>query len=415
MTRGYTPEEAVIGSLVTDSQYSLPKLKGILNPEHFKDYSLSQVYEIALGLEKSKQPIDIITMISRLSSGYSPTLIEICEKFPGTANLEAYRDQVIRDYHERKLKEHMAIGSQNPDRDVIEKIQNEWKGIQSLGAKKFDLTEKVMAYTDTLEKRGKGGETLYPTGFPILDFKVPLLKRGEMCIVGARTSMGKTALLLSLMLKMAHSGLRIVFVSGEMSFNQMMDRIISHETMIPLMDLRKGSLKKADWPRITNSLGVFTDSLKIRFVEASKLSFDRIMPHVIEYKPDALFIDYIQRFSSDAKQETRASFYSDVANNLKGLAVERNIVVVAASQLGRGVEHRKDDPKVSDLKESGGLEEAADVVWCLHSDKSQISGSNIDYKMLILKNRNGPTFSFEAVFKQEYARFYEKEKEEYHD
>lgn len=411
MKVGYTAEEAVIGSLLVDSMYSLPKLEGILNPEHFSDYSLANIYQLALKLKKEGQPIDIVTVISKADSSYSPKLINICDGFPGASSVEYYRDLIIRNYHKRKLKEHMANGINEPTQETIKKIQCEWDGLQSLGVRKFDITDKMISYAEILEKRSKGEETFYPTGFSTLDYKVPLLKRGELCVVGARTSQGKTALLLSMALKMAKSGLRTVFCSGEMSFYQMMDRIISIETGFPLIDIRKGKLTTEHWPKITNILGVMADNKNLRFIEASALTFEKIMPEVIGFKPDVLLVDYVQRFMPQGRIDSRAAFYSDIANLLKGLSVEKNMVVIAASQLGRGVEQRKDEPRLSDLKESGGLEEAADVVWLLHNKDADIAIKPIrEYKMLISKNRNGPVFSFDAVFETERAMFYETEK-----
>lgn len=406
---GYTPEGAVIGSLIADAPFCLDKIKSILRPEHFEDDRLSVIYGIALKLGEGGGNLDIVTILPLLDPSLKNLLINILEDFPGILNVEVYRDKVIQAFHERKLKKHLADGINFPDEQTIKAIETEWRGIQSLGARKFDLNGKIISYLEVLEKRGKGLETFYPTGFPTLDYKVPLLKRGEMCTIGARTSMGKTALLLAIMMKMAKAGLRVVFASGEMSFNQLMDRLIAIETEIFLMDIRKGELKKADWPKVTQMLSELAE-MSIRFVEASKLSFDKVVPHVLDFKPDVLFVDYAQRFSPDGKVDSRASFFSDVANGLKGLAVERNIVVILACQLGRDVDKRKDEPRLSDLKESGGFEEASDVVWLLHAEKNQgIFGDFQDFKMMIAKNRNGPTFSFDAVFNPQRALFHEKE------
>lgn len=401
-----TAEEAVIGGMVVDSSFCIPKLKGILNPEHFKNYELSQIYEMILKMSNENSSIDFITVSSKISDSFVPKLIKIISALPGVSNIEVYRDYVIRHYHERRLKGHMKKDVERMDHESIKGIQDEWNSIEQLGSRKFDLTKKLLNYADVLDNRAKGGETHYPTGIKGIDetfHSAAIFKRGEMCVLGARTSLGKTALMLSIMLNMAKSGLRVMFCSGEMSLNQLLDRIVAIETKVPLWQIRSGKLDN-QWPRITTALESLS-GMNISFVESSKLTLSRIIPQLNEFKPDVLFVDYAQRFSLDGHTNNRAAFFSDVANELKGIAINKNILVFVASQLGRGVEQRQDEPRLSDLKESGGLEEAADVVWMLHMDSAEFGKEDKAYKMLILKNRNGPTFSFNSVFHNKTATF----------
>jgi len=401
-----TPEEAIIASIVTDSNYSLQRLRNILNPEHFSDYRLSQVYELILKMDKNKEPVDIVTLLPKISAQMGKDIVRICTDFPGVLNLEKYRDMVIRSYHERRLKGHMAEAMKEPTEESIKKIQAEWKGLQSLGDRPFDFYNKILDYSSELEKRREKKNDIIKTGFESIDWKIPLLKKGEMCVIGARTSLGKTSLLLGMMLHMAKNGHRVVFCTGEMSFNQLMDRVTAMESGVSLSDIRRGNVKEY-WDKI-NSAHDRISKLPIRFVEAAKLSFEKIMPHVIQYNPDILIVDYIQRFSADNKIDSRAAFYSDIANDLRGLSIDRNILVLAASQLGRGVEQRKDRPRLSDLKESGGIEEAPDVVWFLHTEKIECKEANtVEYDMIIAKNRNGPIFEFKAIFNSIMATFRE--------
>lgn len=404
MLTGLKPEEAIIGAIIVEPGL-ITQVKGILNPEHFESYELSQVYEKILKMKEDGDQIDAVTVISKFRHNYGKYISDILEGFPGIGNFGSYRDMVIRDYHERRLKEKLKTGS--PNEETIKQITEEWKGIQSLGVRNFDFSQKASEYTSILEKRTTKEEEVFKTGFPTMDYKVPILKRGEMCVVGARTSVGKTSLLLSIMLNMARSGHRVMYVSGEMSFHQIMDRVISIETGIPLLQIRKGQID-GNWPRITSKLSELIEQ-KIMFVEASGLNFQKFMPQVLTFKPDVLFIDYVQRFTHNGKIESRASFYSDVANGLKGLSVEQNIVIITASQLGRGVEQRKDEPRLSDLKESGGLEESADVVWMIHIPEEQKTEQVKQGKMMILKNRNGPTFQIDCYFDSEVAKFREAE------
>lgn len=409
MKSGYTAEEAVIGSVLSDSKFSIPKLEGILNPEHFDDYNLGQVYELCLKMKREGADVGIISVLAKVNSSFGPKLVDICEGFPGVRNVDSYRDLVIRNYHERRLKQQMKIASNEITEESIKSIEKEWHGLQSLGVRNFDSSEKMIGYLDVLNKRSKGGETLFPTGFQTLDYRVPLLKRGELCVVGARTSQGKTSLLLGMALKMVDAGLRVVFCSGEMSFYQLMDRIVAVKTSIPLMNIRKGQLDKDNWVSITSEVSKMAETKNMRFIEASSLTIQKIMPDVVSFRPDVLLVDYIQRFTPHGKMDSRASFFSDIANFFKGLSVERDMVVVAASQLGRGVEQRNGDPILSDLKETGGLEESADVVWMLKQEKEETFDDLKRYRMLILKNRNGPTFEFPAIFNTKTATFHETE------
>jgi len=408
MKPGFEKEEAIIGSILADPLYSVPRVRGTLEPSHFRSAFLADLYKRLLEFDGPIDPVVALDWCNQFDRSY---LAQIIENFPGAVNIEHYRDMVIKDHLSRQLTSTLTNALKSGvDENAIKQIERDWRGIQSLGARQFDLESKAMQYVEELEQRGKNKGDNFKIGFPVFDYKIPLFRRGEVCVVAGRPGLGKTSLCIGATLALVESGKRVLYASGEMSFNQIMDRIVSQLTGIPLLSVRKGDLE-GHYPSIISAVGHIAACKNLFFVEAAKLSFRSIVPVVIHTKPDVLVVDYIQRFSPDGKIENRAAFYSDVANGLKGLSLEHKMVVIAASQLNRELEHQNRRPVLADLKESGGIEEAADVVWALHRDKEALVGPDFQkYQMLILKNRNGPTLEFSSIFNETTAMFREEEK-----
>ena len=259
-----------------------------------------------------------------------------------------------------------------------------------------------------------------PTGFSDVDAMIGGLNKSDLIIVGARPGMGKTSFILNLARNAAKTGKRIAFFSLEMSRDQLAQRLLSLDSSVGISRLRKGGLTPDEWDRIATATGELYNA-KIFVDESSAITVQQIKAKVRRNKPDVVFIDYLQLLTPVTKSDNRAVQVQEMTRDLKIMAKELAIPVVVCSQLsragtGRGVSHV---PQLSDLRESGAIEQDADIVIMLHRPgyyKDGSEGEEVDEneaQVIIAKHRHGETGTVKMYWDGRFARFVTIEKNEY--
>ena len=278
------------------------------------------------------------------------------------------------------------------------------------------IKQVVLNALEVIEKASKtrGNVTGIPTGFIDLDYKLSGLQRSDLILIAARPSMGKTAFVLNIAQHVAFRQSRSVAVfSLEMSKEQLVNRLFSLESHVDAQLLRTGNLKDTDWEKLIEGAGIIGKS-KLIIDDTSGISIAEMRSKCRKYKLeqglDLIIIDYLQLMSGSSKRsnESRQQEISEISRSLKGLARELNVPVIALSQLSRAVESRNDKrPMLSDLRESGAIEQDADVCMFIYRDdyyNHDSEDKNIA-EIIIAKQRNGPIGTIRLAWMPQYTRF----------
>ncbi|MEK7536938.1 MAG: replicative DNA helicase [Patescibacteria group bacterium] len=426
-------EKSVLGSILIDKG-SIEKIIDILRPDDFYARQNHLIFKAMVSLLEKNEPIDILTVSNKLeegdeleNAGGASYLTSLLSATPTSAHILNYgkiirRKKILRDLIDSAHKI-TALGHQEDE--SIEKIldqaeQNLFSVSQRSLTQEFTaLKEELHEAFERLERlhRGDGALRGLSTGFVDLDNILAGLQRSDLIILGARPSLGKTSLALDMVRNIAKKeNAGVGLFSLEMSKDQVIDRILSAEAGVSLWKLRTGHL---------TSSGDFNDFSKISLAldSLSKVSIfidDAPSPTVLQIRAMArrlkaknelglLVIDYLQLVQPRSDIEGYVQQVTDVANSLKALARELNIPIIAVSQLSRAVEARPDQrPRLSDLRESGGIEQAADLVMFIHRE-DKVRHHDSDRKniaeIIIAKHRNGPTGAVELYFDEEEVSF----------
>lgn len=260
----------------------------------------------------------------------------------------------------------------------------------------------IKKYYDYVETISKSNLEFFETGLTKLDKLCGYLMREQFVIIGGRPASGKTSFLLKLMISFCKKNKRCLFISSEMGWRHLLDKIVSNIACINSENILIGRLTNIDLDKIKSALQVVS-TYDFYIYQQTKFSKQTIVDIVDKLKPDVLFVDFIQRFSV-AFAQTRASGFSDIANDLKSIALNSNILVIAGSQVDRSADN-VEKITLNKLKESGGLEESADKVIFLTPKKSVEYGDTLSLDLA--KNRQGRTGSVEVIFHKEYCDFEE--------
>lgn len=421
-------EEAVLGSILIN-QETIYGVSELLDIEDFYRKSHRTIFKVMLDLNTTKKAIDIITLtdylthISKLEEvGGIAFITSLANKVPSTANLKHYinivkEKSMLRNIvHIAEYMENMGYDSESID--TPETVLDKAEQLLSKLTKKLVTTkvnnikeQTLNAYVDIENIINYKGELLgLETGLQDLDSFLQGLKNSDFMILAARPSMGKTAFALNIASYLSiKKDIPVAFFSLEMSSNQLIHRIFSSYGLIPLFNLKSGNLDDAHTQKLIKVSNKLSQSKLIINDEISNLMSLRSIARKLKRENDIklIIIDYLQLLEG-TRRENRNLEISEISRSLKILAKELDIPIIALSQLSRSVESRQvKKPMLSDLRESGSLEQDADIVMFLYREdyyNPETENKNIT-DVIIAKNRNGPTGTIPVYFHKEYVRF----------
>ncbi len=421
-------EEAVVGSMLMDTN-AIVAASDILISEDFYGQQYGLVFDAMINLQNEGKPVDPVTLVERLKEMGSPDhltstefIMQIVNAVPTSANVKHYATIVKEKSLERKLiRVTEGIANQCYSEDepldtiLAETEKNIFNLLQSRDTGEFQTIDKiVMNALKRIERASQntGVVTGIPTGFIDLDLRTAGLQPSDLILLAARPSMGKTAFALNLAHHIAvKEQLTTAIFSLEMSREQLVNRFLSAESRVDAQTLRTGNLKTDDWVRLVEGAGVISQS-KLIIDDTPGISVTELRSKCRKYKLEhglsIVLIDYLQLMSGSGKSESRQQEISEISRSLKALARELEVPVIALSQLSRAVEQRPDHrPMLSDLRESGAIEQDADVVMFLYRDEyyNHDSPDKGIAELIIAKQRNGPTGTINLAWIGEHTRF----------
>ncbi len=422
-------EQSVIGSMIMDRE-AIVAASELITGEDFYNRQYGILYETMVELNDAGNPVDLVTLQNKLKEKDVPPEVSSLEfvrdlitAVPTSANIKYYANIVAEKATLRRLirlNEEIA-NTCYAGRESLEYIleDTEKRVFQLLQRRNTDdfvpVRQIVMNAMDRIEMaaKNKGNVTGIPTGFIDLDYRTAGFQPSDLILVAARPSMGKTAFELNLAQYMAfRKDMTVALFSLEMSKEQLVNRMFSQESGVDAQKLRTGQLNDQEWERLIESAGTIGKSHLI-IDDTPGISISELRSKCRKYKLEhnmaIVMIDYLQLMTGGgSRTESRQQEISDISRSLKALARELNVPVVALSQLSRAVEQRPDHrPMLSDLRESGAIEQDADVVMFLYRDDyynhdSPEAGIS---EVIIAKQRNGPIGTVKLAWLPEYTRF----------
>ena len=425
-------EESTLGALLIDPSAILT-VTPFLKPDDFYIVKNGWIYDAILHMHSQRQQADFVTVCDELENRHQlaesggPTYIStLINTVPTALHVEAYARIIQRTALRRRL---IAAASQiagfawQMDQPIEHALDQAEATLFAVSRHQHDrdltpLKTVLAAYYDRIEYLHEHqGEPLgIPTGFIDLDKLLGGLQDSDMIIVAARPGVGKTSFLLNVALSAARKHhQKIAFFSLEMSNEQLAQRLISAETGIDSQRLRTGDLRDDEWPKFTGAAGRLADTTifidDTPGISPLQLRTKSRRLHA-EHGLDLIMVDYLQLMGDDRRTENRTQAVSTISRELKNLARELNVPLVAASQLSRAVEQRHDKrPILSDLRDSGALEQDADVVLFLYRD--ELYNPDTELKniadVIIAKQRHGPTGVIQLFFRKHLTQFVDAE------
>ena len=407
----YQSEVAVLGSCLVDDKAVVHALS-VLKPEFFTDPSHEAIFKAIQAMHHKGVPIDVVTLCDFMGGRGAPApyIMGLSERVPTALHVEHYAAQVRKKYLEGRIVEACQKAMDAPgDPERIAALRESIKALEADGSRIQLMPELLHTYQSvTLDERMRGNDNRVKSGFPTFDRRIGGFARGSMVVIGGRPSTGKSALLIKIAMNMLQAGVKVHMVSGEMIDEEILDRMMAARTNTETTVIQGMTVRtvKTEIDRQCALMLKWPFSLSV----SGRLSLETIEADIGKIGPDVVMVDYLQRFTPPGNVNNRAAYFSDIANGLKNIAIEKKVVMLCASQLNRDVEHRADKlPTLSDLKESGGSEEAAHMVWLLAPKEKTEGSTMLPLDALIAKNRNGPKGVLPLVFHEPTADFLERE------
>ena len=427
LPHNFLAEKMILSCLLTNSEAIEITLKTIsVDAFYFKNHQ--EIYKAIILMYQNKMPVDILTLVTYLQDqgllqkiGGIKVLIELISQIPNLVYLKDYLALVKDKFIRRSLIKlgYEIINSGYITNISLESILNDFEN------KLFDLTNEIKTkslfssaellnnfFFELKEKSLDSGIFGLPSGFDNLDSFTQGFQKSDLIIIAGRPSMGKTALGLTIAMNVIKKiKLPVLFFSLEMSKEQIISRLLSMETNINQTKLKTGKLDKNDWIKLNKMITIMAkfpffvdDSANLSILDIRS----KIKTLIFEQKEIGLvIIDYLQLMqNSKGITDNRVQEISQITRELKNIAREFNIPMIALSQLSRNVENRVDKkPILSDLRESGSIEQDADLVLMLY--KNQLSNQNSELiDLIIAKQRNGPIGTIQLKFNQKQTKFY---------
>ncbi|GKS14751.1 replicative DNA helicase [Paenibacillus chitinolyticus] len=423
-------EQAVLGAVLLDPE-TMDLAMDLLSGDEFFSPQHGQIFETMQELYDSGTAIDVVSLAARLQSKGQLTAIggvgyltQLIEAVPTSANLEHYAE-IVKDkatHREAILELRRQLRQAEESEDTGKLLQTMQAGADKLTDKGFKkqpfhmISDVAMGCFDSIERtyhnRGNGAATGLPSGFADLDKLTNGFQKSDLIIVAARPSVGKTAFALNIA---QNVGIRknepVAVFSLEMGAEQLVQRMICAEANVDANRLRTGFLEPGDWEKITAGISLLSEA-PIYIDDSASITVGEIRAKCRRLKKDRglglILIDYLQLIAGTRKDGNRQQEVSEISRTLKQIAREFEVPVIALSQLSRTVEQRQDKrPMMSDLRESGSLEQDADIVAFLYRDDyydKESEKKNI-IEIIIAKQRNGPVGTVELAFLKNFNKF----------
>ena len=421
-------EQAVLGSMLVDKDAILTVVE-ILKPEDFYRNEHAEIYSAILDLYEKGEPVDLLTLKAQLEvrgnydviNGFE-YLVSLNNPMYSIANVESYAKIVEEKSILRRLIDSsneiskLSYGQTEEVTDVLEVAEQKIFAIsQKKNAKSYSVIKDVLVDTfDNLEELANrpGGLVGLTSGFKDLDDKTLGFCPGQLIIVAARPAMGKSAFALNLITNAAlKANAAVVYFSLEMSKEELTGRILASEAMVDSQKIRSGKLEDNDWINLTNSAGTISEAKiflddSVGYTPTELRAKCRKMK--MEHDIGLIVIDYLQLMNASKASASRQADISEISRSLKMLAKELGVPIIALSQLSRAPEQRDDHrPMLSDLRESGSIEQDADMVMFLYRDdyyNPETEKKNVA-EVILAKNRAGSTGTVELLWLGQYTKF----------
>jgi len=424
-------EEAVLGSLLIDPE-ALFRVSPFMKGEDFYIQKNTWIYDAILALHERREPTDFVTLCDELERqgqleeiGGAAYVTRLINAVPSAIHVESYGHIVEQSAVRRRLisaASQIAQLAYQEAEDIDQTVDQAEQALFGVSERRITrdlapIQKIIRQYYDRIEYLfAHQGEPLgVPTGFADLDRLLGGLQRSDFVIIAARPSVGKTSLCLSVARNAARHGQHVAIFSLEMSSEQVVQRLVSAETGIDTQRLRLGDLREDEWPLFVQATGKLAD-LPVFIDDTPSISALQLRTKArrlhAEHGLDLVLVDYLQLMTGNVRSENRVQEVSYISRSLKGLARELDVPVVAASQLSRAVEQRNDKrPVLADLRDSGSLEQDADVVMFIYRDELYHPDTERQHvaDILVSKHRNGPTGTVQLFFLNRLAQFLDAE------
>ena len=426
-------EQSVLGAMLLDKE-AISTATEFISGEDFYREAHKEIFEAIVDIYNKGEPVDLITLTEKLKTrntleavGGITFLTNLMDAVPTTHNVKYYAKIVEDKSLLRKLiksSNEIIQKSYQAEEDIGEIIDDAEKGIFNISLNRstqgfVHLKNILNANFDRIEQLylNKGKITGVPTGFHDLDNKLSGLQKSDLILIAARPSMGKSSFMMNIV---QHAAVRekitTAIFSLEMSKEQLTQRLLCSEALIDAHRLRIGDINEDEWVKLARAMGPLSEA-PIYIDDTPSISITEMRAKCrrlkLEHDLGLIVIDYLQLMQGKGNAESRQQEISEISRSLKALAREINVPVVALSQLSRAPEMRADHkPVLSDLRESGAIEQDADVVMFLYRDEyyhPDTEKKNIG-EVNIAKQRNGPTGTVELIWLGQFTKFVNKEK-----
>ena len=421
-------EQSVIGSMIMDRE-AIVVASEIITGDDFYGKQYGVLFDAMVELNNEGKPVDLVTLQDRLKEKEVPPetsslefIRDLVTAVPTSANIKYYANIVAEKSTLRrliKLNEEIAntcyIGKESLEFILEDTEKRVFDLVQRRNTGEFvPIREVVMNAMDRIERASKnnGVVTGIPTGFIDLDYRTAGMQPSDLVLIAARPSMGKTAFVLNIAQHVAFKQNQTVAVfSLEMSKEQLVNRLFALESQVDSQNIRTGQLSDIEWEKLIESAGIIGKSNLI-IDDTPGISIAELRSKCRKYKLEhnlsMIIIDYLQLMSGSGRSDSRQQEISDISRSLKAIARELSVPVLALSQLSRAVEQRPDHrPMLSDLRESGAIEQDADVVMFIYRDDyyNHDTERKDIAEIIIAKQRNGPIGTVELAWIPKYTKF----------
>ncbi len=423
-------EQSVLGAVLIDKD-AVALVSSFLRPEHFYNDVHQKIFEAMLQLYEQAKPIDVVTLTNILKKnktydkvGGTSYLAELANLVPTAANIEHYGQLVKESFTKRKLihtaaeMTEMAFEEEGDLQEILNKTESAVFAVSQgqLRGGFIPVKDALAGSFDRLDELHKKGAGLrgVPTGFFDLDSKLSGMQKSNLIILAARPGQGKTAFVINIaQFITTHEKTPVGIFSLEMSKEELIDRLLVAQADVDAWRLKTGRLSEDDFSRLSEAMGelaeapLFIDDTPGLSLMEMRTKARRLQ---LEHNAQLLIVDYLQLMDPGRRLDNRVVEVSMISQSLKNLARELKIPVLAVSQLSRAVEHRGErKPQLADLRESGAIEQDADVVMFLYRPDEEL-GEEMLTKLLIAKHRNGPLAEIDLLFRGDRIKFYPVEK-----